>query len=452
MHINRKIYKWSLMYFILGIYAWLIFYLFFRKIVITGKKNIPKNKPVIFAPNHQNALIDALSIIFTSMREVVFLARADIFKGRVVSAILGFIKILPIFRLRDGAEQLKNNDEIFDLSVRVLKENTPLCLFPETTHIGMRSLLPIKKGVPRIGFQAEEANNWQLDLHIVPVGIYYDEYNKFRGVLQVNYGKPIRMADFKDVYNESTPKGLNALRDRLADDIKQLAIDIRNPKYYQSYELYRNIYTDRAIKRLNMGTVNQANRFKADKLLIEKVEDYEKAHPLEAEKMHQEAATINQTIEHFKIHPRLLKKASFSLVSLFVQFIAMLIFSPVFLYGYINNLPVLALLRKILSKVNDQMFHGSFMYAFGLLVFPLAHLLQAAIVAIFVPHWSYAVAYLFSAPVSGFIAYKYYRVWQHLTQKFRMQSLLSEKNNEMIRTIELRKSIVEKLDKIVSPV
>ena len=36
--------------------------LFYKKIKVVGKENFPKGKPILIAPNHQNALIDALLI------------------------------------------------------------------------------------------------------------------------------------------------------------------------------------------------------------------------------------------------------------------------------------------------------------------------------------------------------------------------------------------------------
>ena len=47
----------------------------FRKLVFIGRKeNVSKNQPVIFAPNHRNALLDALLIVYASYhtKQVVF--------------------------------------------------------------------------------------------------------------------------------------------------------------------------------------------------------------------------------------------------------------------------------------------------------------------------------------------------------------------------------------------
>ena len=57
--------------------------------------------------------MDALIILSVKNWQPVFMARADIFAGQFVRRLLFFMKILPIFRIRDGRESLKQNDEIF---------------------------------------------------------------------------------------------------------------------------------------------------------------------------------------------------------------------------------------------------------------------------------------------------------------------------------------------------
>ena len=77
----------------------------FRKLVFIGKReNVSKERAIIFASNHRNALIDALLLVFSSyhLKQIVFLARADIFKKSFVAWLLKGMRIMPVFRIRDG--------------------------------------------------------------------------------------------------------------------------------------------------------------------------------------------------------------------------------------------------------------------------------------------------------------------------------------------------------------
>ena len=63
-----------------------------KKLRAIIKKNIPKGKPVIFAINHQNALMDALTARAAMKGQPVFMTRADIFKKPAIAKILRFFK------------------------------------------------------------------------------------------------------------------------------------------------------------------------------------------------------------------------------------------------------------------------------------------------------------------------------------------------------------------------
>ena len=52
-----------------------------------GVENINPDDHLIFAPNHQNALMDALAVLFTHKGQPVFLARADIFKKKAIASV-----------------------------------------------------------------------------------------------------------------------------------------------------------------------------------------------------------------------------------------------------------------------------------------------------------------------------------------------------------------------------
>ena len=55
---------------------------------------------------------------------------------------------------------------------------------------------------------------------IIPVGLEFSHYSRFRQVLTVAYGKPIEVSEFNDLYKESPERALNELRTRLSDEIK----------------------------------------------------------------------------------------------------------------------------------------------------------------------------------------------------------------------------------------
>ena len=128
--------KQSLGYEALRVYVRFAFWLTHKRVIVTGRELIPNDHPIIFAANHQNALMDPLALVCTNSLQTLWLARADIFKSKFTKPILKFMKMLPVYRIRDGKENLNNNEEVFDQVTQVLENGGSTALFPEAAHSG----------------------------------------------------------------------------------------------------------------------------------------------------------------------------------------------------------------------------------------------------------------------------------------------------------------------------
>ena len=109
-------YEYSKGYEIVRFFERITLNLHYRKIVYKGTENINEDHPVIFASNHRNAVIDPFLLLNACKKEPVFLARADVFRKPTVAAIMKWLHIMPVYRIRDGVEHLGNNNESFRLS------------------------------------------------------------------------------------------------------------------------------------------------------------------------------------------------------------------------------------------------------------------------------------------------------------------------------------------------
>lgn len=221
-----------------------IHHLFYRRIFVHGIENIPTDKPVIFAPNHQNALMDPLIILYTTPFQTYFLARADIFKRPMLRKLFTFFKMLPVYRIRDGIKSLEKNDETFSRSVEILKRGNKLTLFPEAQHNNKHFLLPLKKGIPRIAFLAAKTYGFEMELQIVPVGIHYSNYYRFRSDVWVTYGEPIALKDFEKAFKADETEAHNLLRARISDSIKPLMLHVTDIDDYPTYETVITIVSE----------------------------------------------------------------------------------------------------------------------------------------------------------------------------------------------------------------
>ena len=199
----------------------------YRRFEYIGKENIPTDGAVIFAPNHTNALCDAMAILGIDHGQKVFVARADIFKDPKKAAILNWLKIMPISRVRDGLEEVRHNDETMNKAVDTLRDGVPFCIFAEGTHHPDRTILPLSKGIFRIALQANESFGAEKPIYIVPVGIAYGDYFHLWDSVRVTFGEPINVTAFvksRLSFVDSRAQLMMELREVLTERMKALVV------------------------------------------------------------------------------------------------------------------------------------------------------------------------------------------------------------------------------------
>lgn len=204
-------------YYFLRWYVRLGLKFYFRKIVIRGSENIPSHA-VIFAANHQNAFMDALLMICFNAHVTNSLTRADIFRGPFTKWLLSSLRLIPIYRIRDGWQSLDQNQETFQECYRRFVKNEAVIIFPEGNHGGQRRLRPLSRGFTRLVFETLRQHP-DLPLSIVPVGINYSSPQDFRGDVSLYFGKPMAARDY---FKEPLPVSANQFREDLADRMKTL--------------------------------------------------------------------------------------------------------------------------------------------------------------------------------------------------------------------------------------
>ena len=167
----------------------------YRKVEVRGKENIPADGAVIIAPNHCNTLMDALVILRAFSDETVFGARADMFNNPFIAKLMYFIRILPMVRQRDGLRNVLKNYETQEIIVDTLKNKVRFCMFPEGRHRPAHSLQILGKGTFRAALAANAEFGDKMPVYIVPAGIEYGDYFRYRSTSLVTFGKPINVTD-----------------------------------------------------------------------------------------------------------------------------------------------------------------------------------------------------------------------------------------------------------------
>lgn len=204
-------------------------HLYFGIIEKHGLYNVPKNQPVLFLPNHQNALLDVLLIAVDCNRKPWFLTRSDVFKSKTLKTIFGFFQMIPIYRIRDGRESLKNNQAVFDRCTELLLKKEALLMFPEANHNLKRRVRPLSKGFTRILFNTLNQND-TIDIQIVPIGINYNNATLFPDRVSLYFDTPISV---RELYDETDVKSsIDRIKDVVSNQLKTVTTHIEDEENY----------------------------------------------------------------------------------------------------------------------------------------------------------------------------------------------------------------------------
>lgn len=426
-------------------------YIFYRRTEIRGREKFRPNDPLLFAPNHQNALMDALAYLTTLKQQPIFLARADIFKSKIVTLILNFSKMMPVYRIRDGYENLAKNQEVFDRCTEILKSGHSLCMFPEGNHGDKRFFRPLKKGLARIAFEAENASDFKMGLKIVPCGIDYSNYENVRGRLTVSYGDPITITDLKDLYRSDPQSALKELNNRIRTNIEPHMIEIPWEDIYFMVMDLRMMYGKRYRELKNLPGKTLFHKFDADKEMIRMIGTLRETEP-------EKIAGINSLVmEYWK----LLKKHNFrdhtienepyGPLRLIWNTLILALGFPLHIYSLINNYHLYRIPMILSRKLfKDPQFWSTGAFVISLVVMlPISYAIQTLIVGLIFKTWWIWVAYLATLlPTAVYMLHYMFenRKWR---SRIRFMWMKGRKNKDIARLVELRKDIFSKMDGLV---
>lgn len=359
----------------LKIYLRIGLHFFFSSYKVIGRNNVPKTGPIIFAVNHQNAFLDAILVSCSTYRNPYFLARGDVFKHPIANFLLRTIRLLPIYRFRDGIGNVRKNFDSMDACKQILLNNECFIIFPEGNHDSRWNLRILQKGIARIAFETATFSDWQQDIQIVPVGIQYSRNTLAGGTALLSFGEPLALDNFKSEYQNDAKKGQLALMKTLQPLMQKLIVHIDNMDEYEPTAAYLINHLPNNLDVL------------AEK---EWMQDQLKNNALPKESLNN-------------------KKPNYLIIGFFALFLQ-------------NTLPVLMMRFLVDQKIKDLTFHASLKFTVGMLLVPLSYILFALLLSTIVP-----ISYLASfgivmltglASIKPLLFYLYPYRYQHPKELF----------------------------------
>ena len=322
----------------------------YNKIEVRGKENIPADGAILLAPNHCNTLMDALVVLQAFGDESVFGARADMFKRQLIAKIMYFVRILPMVRQRDGLRNVLKNYETQDIIVETLEHDVRFCMFPEGRHRPAHSLLPLGKGIFRAALAANAKFGAEKPVYIVPTGLEYGDYFRYRSTCLVNFGKAINVTEFiKGQDNDNEAHLMEALRKELHARMSETKTYIPDGEDYDGkWALTRILALDSAKK----GTLE--DRMLYNRYVIGQIEKAMEADPEKMAGLLEEAAEFDRKRRKHGISIWSFGKSSFLLKSVIA-----LLGIPYFIFAAIASLPMWATFEFLKCRLKDGAFHNT---------------------------------------------------------------------------------------------
>ena len=398
----RKIQDSSILYSLFQLYT-NIFHTrrAYRRFEVHGAKNLPKDGAVVFGVNHSNTLMDALVLVASSHRKKVFIARGDIFKKPFVAKLLTFMRILPIYRMRNGIAAVRdNNDESLDKAVDVIHDRVELYIFPEGTHRTKHSLMRLSKGIFHIAMNANQQFGNEEPVYIVPVGIEYGDYFRFRSTAMINYGEAINVTDFvKHATEGNEAVVMNQLREMLHEHISKLFTYIPDD---EDYDATWEIVKMKNIKRAG-GLLKKMQR---NRNTVDKVLQYKEEHPEEAKQLFEKVNKFAEERVKNKISVTSTAK-KYPFVNFLWKFLVAIIGLPYFVASTIVTLPIWLVTAIIKGKLKDPAFGNTVTFGVEFALFPILFIAGTAVMFSLMPwYWASLGTVLLFFSYNMFIDYK----------------------------------------------
>ena len=398
----------------------------YRKVEVRGKENIPSDGAVIIAPNHCNTLMDALVILRAFSDETVFGARADMFNNPFIAKLMYFIRILPMVRQRDGLRNVLKNYETQEIIVDTLKNKVRFCMFPEGRHRPAHSLQILGKGTFRAALAANAEFGDKMPVYIVPAGIEYGDYFRYRSTSLVTFGKPINVTEtVKELNLDNEAQIMDHLRKELTAKMSELITyidydDDYAPKWaltkVRALDFKGSLYEKMMNNRSIVAEIEKTCEENPEQMqeLFAKVNAFEK-------ERHKKGVSI---YSFGKKNP---------VLNVIVKGLAAILGLPYLIFSGVVALPMWAIAEFLRKKIRDKAFRNTAIFGVklvGNIIFGIIY----TILAFCMLPWPWALAFLALAGPAYSYIYDYAEFFRRWISDINL--LKAKKLNKMFEALK----------------
>jgi 1-acyl-sn-glycerol-3-phosphate acyltransferase len=418
------------------------FRVFFRRIFYSNLKKVPLEKPLLFAGNHQNSFMDGVLIGSYLPQPIHFLMRADMFNNSVARFCLQQLNVSPVYRFEEGLENVHKNLETFKGIYNILKQNGNYVVFSEGICVQQKRLQKLRKGTARMAFGAAE--EYGLDVHIVPVGINYTYPAKFRKEVLINFHEPFSIRELMELYQISPAKALLAFNQKVEAGLQEQVIIVENPDNDWLVEQLLIMGRNNYILPFFKWRFDSDNRRLLEKEIAEKINYIGRT----------SKPSLDSLTSKVKRYFELLVKNRFKDETIArkldwgaLRYLSVILGFPIFLVGYVSNLIPYLVPRLICnSLIKDLRFYSSVYIGIGTVLY-LIYFPSILLVAGIIGGWKWFLPGLL-VPLTGYLVLFYQEVVIERFQSFRFWIRRLKNPKSISELVSFRQEIINDLEQI----
>ena len=418
------------------------FRVFFRRIFYSNLKKVPLEKPLLFAGNHQNSFMDGVLVGSYLPQPIHFLMRADMFRNSIARFFLQELNVSPVYRFEEGLENVHKNLETFKGIYSILKQNGNYVVFSEGICVQQRRLQKLRKGTARMAFGAAE--EYGLDVHIVPVGINYTYPTKFRKEVLINFHEPFSIRGLQELYKVSPAKALLAFNQKVEAGLQEQVIIVENPENDWLVEQLLVMGRNNYILPFFKWRFDSDSRRLLEKEIAEKINYIDKTSKSSLDSLTNKVKGYLELLAINRLKDETIaRKLDWGLI----RYLSVIFGFPIFLAGYISNFIPYMVPRLICnSLIKDLRFYSSVYIGIGTVLYLIYFPMILIIAAIVGGLEGFFLGLL--VPLTGYLVLFYQEV---AIERFHTFSLWLKKmiNPKLIsELVSIRKDIIIDLEKI----
>ncbi len=418
---------------------------YFHAIYTKGKEQIPEKGPVIFAPNHPSAFMDPILLSTEIDSKLFFLARGDIFMKPVAAKLFSRLNMIPVYRKGEVADQGDKNDMVFHKCYEHLAEGKALMIFPEGISKTERKLRPLKTGIARIALGAEALHQFSLGVKIIPVGINYSDQHTFQSIVLANFGKPIEVTEFKDLYKKDERKAVEVLTERLKSELEKLLILVQDENLENLIKQIKQLYQSE-IGDTSAVENEGIQAFQLSKDIVSAVEYHSEHNPERVKVFQSKIDAYMKGLQKLKIRDDQVVGSKIN-PEVFKSYIFLLAGLPLFLFGLITNYLPYRLAGTIFKLIpSREDFVGSIKIGVSMFVFLIMYIVEATIAGIYTNFW-WALLFFISLYPAGLFALVYTNRFYEVNSTRWYERLFMRKSDLVNKLKNTRQQLIDELEK-----